>query len=401
MAIIISHQPPMDLLARAGYYIGAGEERARQRELEQQERMQIRGIETNLLSQQLSYQQQLQRDAMHQQYDAANSQASFDRQATMQKQQDDLRKHLAQLQREHDIDLAERQMKHQRQQAGARHMDSMQLDQMQYLNGQAEDTLSSIRNLLGQGLEFDTEDELKRYQSVVHQLGVIAKDDTIRPMQKAQAAFELTSRLSIPRKPSQDWEEYVRTSTTKMEDPNNPGQFLLIGRDRSGEPRVLSSPSTDRRTEELQRRLDEQKLKTQQDEADQRLYQDVVKMLTRQETPEGSMNPVNVLPSHEEVQQMMQRIKGANVPPIKVQWDADGNLLTSPQEAAEALRRLSTPGENAPVIWDEGGKQFEPTRDEAIEALRRIVAQGQQQQRQQEKVLRFKYTEDGQLVPIE
>lgn len=196
------------------------------------------------------------------------------------------------------------------------------------------------------------------------------------------------------------FEDYVRTSTTKVEDPNNPGQYLLLGRDRSGEARVLSQPSTDRVAVEQEQRLAEAKLKAQQDQADQKLYQEAVKLLTRRERVEGSIDPVTVFPSHEEVQKMVQRMKGSSVPPIRMQWDGDGNLLTSPQEAEEALRRLSSPNESAHVIWDEAGSQFEPTREEAIDALRRIVAQERQRQ-QEQPTIRFKYTEDGELIRVE
>lgn len=288
MPIVISHQPPMELLSRAGYYVGAGEERARQEEMQQRERMQIRGIESNLISQQLSYQQQMQRDAVNQQYDMQQMGAQQAHQQDMFDRQEQLREKLAEMRREERNDQLKMKLQSQNELSQTKFKTQLEWDQAKFFSGQASDVMDTIGQQLQDGMGFETEDDEKAYRDMLRQIREVRNNPTMRQIQKEQAVYELTQKMPIPTKRIPPTREQFESETVEVQ--NKHGQWERWGRDRNGTWRKETQDSAEDNSA-----LDAEKQKSER----MKQYADAKKLLTRtKKTLDGTET---TFPSHEEI----------------------------------------------------------------------------------------------------
>jgi hypothetical protein len=291
MPIVVSHQPPMELLARAGWYVGAGEERQRREEMEQRERMQMRGIEANLISQQMSYQQQMQRDVMgaelQAQRDVFQAQHAVDRMA----QQEELRQRAAQIRQEERNEALMQRQKAQNEAAAGRFRDQQEWDQTKFFIGQADDTLRDISDQLGDGMGFETDAQQQEYQSKLAEIDKIRNNPSLRPVQRAQAMYELASRLPIPSKRIPTTREQMEEQIIMRPDPNDPSRMVEWTVDRNGLPSVAREPET---------KKPEQDDSFEREQVGMKAYNEAYKLLTK--TEKGKLGDSKTIPpTHEEV----------------------------------------------------------------------------------------------------
>ena len=294
----------MELLARAGYYVGAGEYRQQQEEMQQRERQQIRGIEANLLSQQLSYQQQAQRDAWGAQVDAQRQDAQQQHQINMQANQQQMQQKLAEFRQQERQEALQTKLKSQNELATAKFRDQIEWDQAKHFHGEADDVTSLIREQIASGMDFDTPQQRQEYENKMAEMDRIRKDSTLRPIQIAQGIYEIASRLPIPTKRVPTTEEQLKEQMIEIPDPNNPGKRLIFAPDRDGNPRLISGgdsggPDKDPAAE-LQMKTKEQKAKA---------YNDAYKLLTKTVKAENGMGTQSVPPSPKEVLEYLKQME--------------------------------------------------------------------------------------------
>lgn len=297
MPIVISHTPPMELLSRAGYYIGAGEMRQQQEEMQQRERMQIRGIEANLLSQQLAQQNQMQRDVWGAQMDQQRLDQQQQHQLELQGNQQQMQQKLAEIRQQDRQDALQAKMQANELNA-SKFRDGMEWDQAKHLYGQSDDVTSLIRDQLAEGLDFDTPQQRAEYENKLAEIDKIRKDPTLREIQKAQGVYELATRLPIPKKRIPTTEEQLNQQLIKMPDPNNPGKILLIAPDRDGNPRLISGGDSGSAKEDTAAK-DLAVIK----EKRQRAYNDAYKILTKKDADGNT-----IFPSAREVEKYLEQV---------------------------------------------------------------------------------------------
>lgn len=319
MPIVVSHQPPMSLLARAGYYIGAGEERQRREEMEQRERQQIRGIEANLLSQQLSFQQQNYRDAAGAAYNAAQQQNEMMNRQAMMERQAELQQAAAKLRQEERNDALMQRQKMQNEAANLRQKNQLDWDQHKFFTGQADDHMTMIREQLDDGLGFASDDEQRMYDQGMAEINKIRNNPTMRPLQRAQAMYELAQRLPIPTKQVQSLKEQIQQETQWIEDPNLPGRRVLVTRNRSGAFDVIYDPQMPKPVEDTSQQ-DAEKVKTMR----MKQYMDAYKALTVKGSAPGEPDKT---PTDQEVRAYLKQME---------QYAAEGE---SPEQG-QSVRRL-------------------------------------------------------------
>lgn len=297
MPIVISHTPPMELLSRAGYYIGAGELRQQQEEMQQRERMQIRGIEANLLSQQLAQQNQMQRDVWGAQMDQQRLDQQQQHQLELQGNQQQMQQKLAEI-RQQDRQEALQAKTRANELNEAQFRDRIEWDQAKHFSGESNDIKTLISEQLSSGMDFETPAQRQTYENLMAEIEKAQANPTLRPIQKAQAVYELSTRLPIPTKRVPTTLEQINEQTVKRPDPNNPSKMVEWGIDRNGLPTVLREPA-DEKGQGEEALFKEKIAITKQNGGD---YDAAFKALTRKE--EGGKT---IFPTHEEVMKYLDQ----------------------------------------------------------------------------------------------
>lgn len=245
MPITVTHSPDPELLSQAGYQIGAGAQLQWAEEMAQRERMQMRALESNLITQERAH-------AWNQEF------RQQDRQARLQMNQEDndtvLRRQ--ELQNQSLMDRLDQQWKFRQQLDADKHASVLERDQGKFFLGVAEQRIDDINKLLNSGYTFATPQEEAAYNNAMSQIGEMQKPrDDMTPAQQASATFQLARSLPVPRQPKiplkQQFEEEV--ITVPMPDGSE-GRF---SRDRNGAWREVSrtdSPA-DKKLSELEARL--------------------------------------------------------------------------------------------------------------------------------------------------
>ena len=288
MPIVISHQPPMELLARAGWYAGAGAYRQEQEEMQQRERMQIRGIEANLLSQQISYQQQMQRDAWGAQVDAQRQGAQQQHQQDMLTRQQEMQQKLAEIRQQERQEALQAKLQNQKELSASKFRNEIEWDQAKHFYGESDDVSALIREQLADGYDFETPQQRQEYENKMAEIAKLRNDPTLREIQKAQGIYEIATRMPIPSKRIPTTEEQMREQMVEIPHPNNPNKKLLIAPDRDGNPRLIAGDEAEKADTSAQDEL-------AKEESFKKEYSDAKKLLTKR-TDGGT-----VFPSHEEI----------------------------------------------------------------------------------------------------
>ena len=242
MPITVSHYPDPALLARAGYQAGMGEFMQRQQQLQQQERMQMRSIQANQMSQQFAAQQGMQRDAMRFEMDQQRDQFGADKQRAFQMRDQQFRKKMGDQAREDKFDMFRQEMKHKRMMQESAAENSQQGDVVKFLLGQAEEAATTIREMQSEGYEF--EDGGAKWQATQRELDTLRKDPTLSPMARSQAIYEkMFQEDLVPQLKRPKMQAEVEENTAWVPDPNDPTgkSQVLVGRAR--EFSALHKPS--------------------------------------------------------------------------------------------------------------------------------------------------------------
>jgi hypothetical protein len=324
MPIVVSHNPPMELLARAGWYVGAGEDRQRQEEMEQRERMQMRGLEANLISQQLSYQQQMQRDAYGAQIESAQMQQRGQQQAELMRQQEEMQQRAAQIRQEDRNEALLQRTKMQNELATSRFKDQTEWDQAKFFFSQSDDITGDISAQLTEGMGFETPEQENAYRAGLAEMDRVRKEPSLRPIQKAQALYELSSRLPIPTKRIPTTREQMNEQIIMRPDPNDPSKMIEWTIDRNGLPSVAREPDLPKP------QMDPE---FEREQAESKAYNDAFKLLTKSEkTLSGNKT---IPPSHEEVVAFLDKQKEY----VRGQAGA-GTAKGKPQQGKPKVKRM-------------------------------------------------------------
>lgn len=237
MPIVVSHQPDPALLASAGYVAGLGEYQQRQREMEQRERMQIRGLQANLMSQAYSTQAGFARQQMGFQHDAAIN----DLQAKRQKEMFDL-------QRQDRFDMFKMEMEQRQQDQMLQNSSMLERDMARFYLDQVNQDRGRIQEMLADGYEFSPVGAAE-WEATNQQLSKIQSDYTLTPRAKAEAMYKLmSSKNLVPQLKQPTFAERFQQNTEWIDDPNNPGRKILVGNVRDfqvlaeGEPQEQQPP---------------------------------------------------------------------------------------------------------------------------------------------------------------
>lgn len=219
MPIVVSHQPDLSLLARAGYIAGAGQYQQWQEEMAQRERMQERALQANLYSQQMAQYNAMERMS----YGAA-----LDQQAAIQRQtaEQDYRRQLAEWQSQDRMDQLQMEYKLRRDAMLSESENAGNADIVKFLTSQADNKLAAIDQAMLDGYEFEG-DGLQQYQAIQQKIAKIQQDPTVPGLTRAQAIYEVASGAPIPKLKRPSFQEEVQSRTAVLPTPD--GRQIMVG----------------------------------------------------------------------------------------------------------------------------------------------------------------------------
>lgn len=212
MPIVVSHQPDLGLLARAGYIAGAGEYQRWQDEMAQRERMQMRALQSNLYSQQMAQGNAFDRMAFG---------ASIDQQrdAQLQASEQNFRRQMAELDAANRMDELQLSAQLRRDQQLTEMESAGNADIVKFLTSTADRRLKSIDDALMDGYEFEG-DGMQQYQAMLQQVAKIQQDPTVPGLTRAQAIFEKVNGAPIPKLKRPSFEQQVQEQTATVTTPD-------------------------------------------------------------------------------------------------------------------------------------------------------------------------------------
>ena len=104
MPIVVTHQPSVQTLAKAGYYAGAGEAMQAQQRMATEARMQERQMQADMIQRQMAMEQQFQGHQMDLERLRVNNQFHMQQ----AEREEAMRKRLMQLEHDNDLDRIKR-----------------------------------------------------------------------------------------------------------------------------------------------------------------------------------------------------------------------------------------------------------------------------------------------------
>lgn len=294
--------------------------------MQQQERMQTRGIQANFISQQMAAANRFamqERDMQFRAHQGAENRAF---QAEQQDGINQMRRQLADLDQENRLDVLRQQQVNRKEILELQAKNEQEQDVINHLAGAARDTRSMVDQALQAGFEFSSEEESARYRKNLSDLDRIAEDETLSPIQKAQAQFKITSRLPIPSIKKQDFGEEIESKIHWFKDKNT-GRELPITYDRSGSPQIIGGYKPDDAVVEPEAEMPDAPSLADQYRTDPKAFTSMFKTFydaLTTETPGSEGSPATKkYPTPDEVmaaiEKAMQRMDGGggneNVPP--------------------------------------------------------------------------------------
>lgn len=232
MPIVVSHQPDASLLAQAGYQVGAGEQIRWQQEMAMRERMQMRQIQASLLQQDI-------REAGVMQRMLAGSMLDSHRQAVYQQQQNDFRRKMADIEAQQRADAMQYEWDRRREMEVMSSTAAENQDYVKFLMGQADNTMSNIRDMLMSGYQWEQPEEGNaKWSSLLNDVEAIMGDQTLSGMAKAQALYKKVNSADLPKLKMPSVQDELEQRTATLPDGT------VVGRAR--EYSVLSKPDPDR-----------------------------------------------------------------------------------------------------------------------------------------------------------
>lgn len=222
MPIVVSHQPPMELLAQAGYEAGAGEFLQQQRQMQQRERMQIRSIRAQILQDQMRQMSADRRSAMSIGANLA-SQEMARRNA----------RELQDIRHKNQLDYLRQQGEQAAALQATRYENALQADQAQALHALASDRFEAISDLISDGFSYSPE-AMKQYNEALA-LRKAAADPTLKPIQSAQLLYQASLKTPVPEQPpTDDLQQWMDNNIQPYQTES--GAEVLVSRDANGKP---------------------------------------------------------------------------------------------------------------------------------------------------------------------
>jgi len=243
MPIVVTHQPSVQTLAKAGYYAGAGEAMQAQQRMATEARMQDRQIQADMIQRQMAMEQQFQGHQMDLERLRVNNQ--FQMQQAEREEQ--MRKRLMQLEHDNELDRIKRTRDANREAEEQVNDNAANRDQAAFFRGAAGQMRDQIQGLLDAGMSFTPEDE-QTYKAKLKAMDTIMKDKTLKPWPRAQALYEISQELPIPTVKPPSPQEIINDSVVWMPDPNDKtGQRkIAVALDRNGAARLLHAPTPEK-----------------------------------------------------------------------------------------------------------------------------------------------------------
>ena len=245
MAITVQHTPDMNALFQAGYTAGAGLFRQQQRELAQRERMQMRSIEANFISQQMAQANRLELADMRgrqqfmadQQHNAARMQFAnleWNRRADLAHQQQAFQRQMQDIDFQQRQDIARFEFEERQNLAELQNLNAIDRDIAQFQLGDASDRMMSVRKMLQDGMTFETQREADAWDKFQESWKTVVQDASLDPKRKASALFELSRRVPFPKQQEVSIQDIIDQRSGFKDDPISGKRFMIL---QSGEDR--------------------------------------------------------------------------------------------------------------------------------------------------------------------
>lgn len=242
MAITVSHQPDFGLLARAGYYSGAGADRRWQAEMAQRERMQERALASNFLSQQLANVNAIDRMGIANEMSQQRDMSNFAQRMDLQNQGLEYRKQLDELTRQDRMERMQFEAEQRQIEEILKNSNEAEADFNSFLLDSSKSYLKEISELRASGVDWANESDRRKYEKTVDEIGRILSDETLTPNAKAQAAYQLAMAVPALTTKIPNTEEIINDSVVPKQYtlPDGSTGYALFGLDRDGRPRLLA-----------------------------------------------------------------------------------------------------------------------------------------------------------------
>ena len=296
MPIVVTHQPSIQTLAKAGYYAGAGEAMQMQQRMAAEQQMQERRMQADMIQRQMAADQAIQQ----QKFELERMQ--FGKQLNMQQMQEDhaLRVRLEDLNHKNQLEAIKIERDNRLAAEELANENAATRDQATFFRGAATQTKDRIQGMLDSGMTFTPEDE-QLYKAKLKAMDAIIKDKTLKPWPRAQALFELSNELPLPtiRPPSS--KEIIDEQLQWIPDPNDPtGQRkIAVSISRNGEVRSVYTPEVQRPEKDTS--MDQLK-------QDQELYMKIRESLSKGIDEKTGQETVKS-PTHDEIMAVFNDVK--------------------------------------------------------------------------------------------
>jgi hypothetical protein len=214
MPIVVTHNPDIGLLARAGYVAGYGEFLQRQQELAQRERMQERALAANMYSQQIAQNAAMERMLVGGQMEA-------DQRAWAMEQEINARRQLAELEAQNRLDVLQQRMERDRQNKLLERETAGNADIVKFFTNRAAQQIDDVNGLLAEGYQFEGDGE-KQWRDTMQQIARLQQDQTLSPMAAAQAIYNKMAEATLPRLKPPALQDTIPARIAKIDTPDGP-----------------------------------------------------------------------------------------------------------------------------------------------------------------------------------
>jgi hypothetical protein len=262
MAINISYQPSADVLSRAGYRVGAGMHRLQQQQMQQQERMQIRALQTQI--QQNAFDRQFRANQMgaEQEFRAGENQvnrdfqremqleleqvrdrqmnarqaAAWDQQKLMNDAEHEWKQKQWEKEQEFKIDMFKQQEESAFRLEGVSNENALNRDMTMHFYGAGDDRLNMISEASAL-YEYSDDDAIKA-KNIRKQMDENAQSGE-SPMIQARVHYELAKQMPIPNVRKVPTQEELKNAIYREETPG--ADFLLTKDMKTGTVKTLGT----------------------------------------------------------------------------------------------------------------------------------------------------------------
>jgi hypothetical protein len=317
MPIVVTHQPSIQTLAKAGYYAGAGEAMQMQQRMAAEQQMQERRMQADMINRQMAAGQAVQQQKFE------LERMRFGKQLNMQQMQEDhaLRVRLEDLNHRNQLEAIKIERDNRLAAEELANENAATRDQATFFRGAATQTKDRIQGMLDSGMAFTPEDE-QLYKTKLKAMDAIIKDKTLKPWPRAQALFELSNELPLPTIRPPSAKEIIDEQLQWVPDPNDPTgrRKIAVSIGRNGEVRSVYEPKDP--PQEKDTSADDQRQFTE-------LYMKVREQLRESVNESTGQKTIREVP-HEEIMAVIRQMQdgAGESQPIQFKRDPKTGALT-------------------------------------------------------------------------